>query len=136
MQVLRRPVDNIVQLGSFGLMAVVLAVVRHDLVGFALAAPLAVLAVRAGRSGVFVSDDRVVVRNTFTTHEVARDDILRVDLATAGRMPLPAIVIRRRDAEPIPLWCVMPAGRGKRGKEALVPLLATVQRTLGLLDET
>jgi hypothetical protein len=135
MQVLRRTADNVVQFTSLGLLAAVFAVERGGLVGFVVAVPLAVGAVRGLRSGLYVGDDAVVVRNLGSTRRIERPDVDRVDLARAGRPPLPAIVIRRHSGPPVPLWCLMPARRGRRGEEALVPVMAEVQRALGLLGD-
>ena len=132
MRVIHRQADNVAHFVSFGLLALAFAGLRRDLLGVVIALPLAVLAVRGLRNGLYVDDRTVVVRNTFATHRIGRDDVERVDLSRAGRPPLPAIVIRRRSGKPIALWSVMPAGRGRRAQQVLVPVLAEVQRALGV----
>jgi len=132
MQVLRRGVDNVVQFASFAGVAVALVAVRRDLAALAAAAVLGVLAVRAARNGLYVGDDAVVVRNTFRTDRVARADLERVDLGHEGLVvKLPVVVLRRRDADPVPLWCLMPGTRG-RGRMARVEVMRRVQKALGI----
>jgi hypothetical protein len=132
MRVLRRQADNIVQLLSFGLVAVVVIGVRRDLLGLLIGAPAAVVAVRAFRNGLYVDDQAVTVRNTFRTVRLPRSEVERADLGRAGTAPMPVVVVKRRGGEPVPLWCLQPRGRGRKGQEAAVRVLADVQKTLAL----
>jgi hypothetical protein len=135
MDVLRRAGDNAVQLVSLGGLALAIGVARRDLAGLVVALPLAVVAVRAARNGVYASDDLVVVRNTFRTYRIARADIARADIIRAGVFHLPVVALRTGVGSTVPLWCVQPSGRGKRGRAAEVDLLARVQKLLGLSAE-
>jgi hypothetical protein len=132
MDVLRRTGDNAVQLVSFGGQALAIGVARRDLPGLVVALPLAVVALRTVRNGVYVFDDRVVVRNTFRTYRLSRADIPRADIVRAGAFHLPVVALRRGDGSTVPLWCVQPSGRGSRGRGAQVALLARVQKLLSL----
>ncbi|MDQ1445678.1 MAG: Bacterial domain [Acidimicrobiaceae bacterium] len=127
MRVLRRPVDNLVQFGSFSSVAVVLAFVWHDAIAIAIAAGLLTLAVRAARSGLRVDDEGITVRNVFRTYRIPWDHYQRVDLHRAGRPPMPTVVLRRDDGAPVALWCIQPSTRGQRGHEARLRVLREVQ---------
>jgi hypothetical protein len=130
MPVLRRPVDNVTQLASFGALGLAIALLRRDLAGLVAGIVLVVLAVRTARTGVYIDDDAVVVRNTFRTFRIPRADIERVDIARAGRPSLPVVTITRADGRSVPLWCIQPSTRGRRGMDRQVTLLKGVQEAL------
>jgi hypothetical protein len=132
MTVMRRGADNAVQFASFLGLGLLVAAVRRDAPSLLAAAALAVVAVRAARNGLYVGDDAVVVRNTFRTDRVPRDDIERVTIERAGLLvKLPVVVLRRRHDRPVPLWCLMPGGRG-RAAMGRIEVMTRVQKALGI----
>jgi hypothetical protein len=141
-RVLRRLGDNLVQSLGFGVMAAAVLLIRHDKLSLVIGVPLAVLAVRTARNGVSISDDKVVVRNTFRTDTLDRADVARVVLARTGPTKFPAVVIQRGDGTGVPLWCIQRSARGARGTRGrggpagLVATMEEVQRALGLREWT
>lgn len=130
MPVLRRRADNLVQLLSFGGVALLVLVVRHDLLSVVLGVPLCILAVRTGRAGVYLRPDELVVRNTFRTFRMPWDDVDRVDVGRAGRPSLPCVVVRTTSGQAVPLWCLQPSTRGRKGESKQVRVLQEVQQAV------
>jgi hypothetical protein len=131
MRVLRRRADNVVQAVSFGGLALLLLALRRDLFSVLVGLPLLMLATRTLRNGVYVNDDAVVVRNTFRSFRVPWAEFDRLDLGRAGRLPMPVIVVRRHAGKGVvPLWCIQPPGRGRRGRQAEVDMLDRVQKAV------
>jgi hypothetical protein len=55
-----------------------------------------------------------------------------VDLGRAGLLvKMPVVVLRRREGDPVPLWCLMPGTRG-RGRLSRVEVMSRVQKALGI----
>jgi len=130
MRVLRRRFDNTIQFASFGGIALLISLTSRTPYALAVGAALGVLAIRTIRAGVYIDEAGITVRNIFRTHRVPWDDYTRVDIGRAGRPGLPVVLLSRQSAGPVPLWCVQPSTRSKRGADKLVGLLAQVQRAI------
>jgi hypothetical protein len=141
-RVLRRTGDNVVQFASFGVVAAAVLLIRHDVLSLVIGLPLAVLAVRTLRNGVYIGPRQVVVRNTFRSDTLKRADIERAVIVRTGPTKFPAVVIQRHDGSGVPVWCIQSTSRSrgirstrsKGGPTGLVATLQEVQRALGLLE--